>query len=131
METVKVRSLRADGPPVQSATGVAKFVAVGACLLAMAFAVEVLLLMLTGSGSERRDFVSYWAAGQQLIHHQNPYDADAVLQIEQSQGFPAGEQALIMRNPPSALLLVAPLGLVGFRAGALLWSLLLLSATRD
>jgi hypothetical protein len=33
-----------------------------------------------------------------------------------------------MRNPPSALCLVVPLGLFGMRAGALIWSLLLLAA---
>ena len=33
-----------------------------------------------------------------------------------------------MRNPPSALCLVIPLGFFGLRAGALLWSLLLLAA---
>lgn len=100
---------------------------VGTCILALIFAIDVCLLLLSGSGSERRDFVSYWAAGQQLVHHHNPYDADAILQLEHSLGFPPAEQALIVRNPPSALSLVVPLGFVGFRAAALLWSLLLLA----
>jgi len=108
-------------------TALPRFLAVCACLLALTFAVDVCMLSLTGSGSQRRDFVSYWAAGQQLDHRQNPYDPDATLRMERSLGFPANGQALVMRNPPSALLLVAPLGFLGFRAGALLWSLLLLS----
>ena len=133
METVReiqpapTRALQPERPNKQSLKGLAKFVAVGTCLLALAFAVEVCVLQITGSGSQRHDFVSYWAAGQQLTHHQNPYDGDAVLRIERSRGFPADKQALIMRNPPSALLLVAPFGFVSFRLGALIWSLLLLS----
>jgi hypothetical protein len=100
---------------------------VGACILALIFVIDVCLLLLSGNGSERRDFISYWAAGQQLVHHQNPYDADAILRLERTFGFPPASQALIIRNPPSALLLVAPLGFVGFRAAALIWSLLLLA----
>jgi hypothetical protein len=95
------------------------------CILAFMFAVDVCVVMVTGRGSEYRDFVSYWASGQLLVHHQNPYDADAILHLEQSRGFPVGQQALIVRNPPSALLLVAPLGFLSFRAATLLWSVLL------
>jgi hypothetical protein len=86
------------------------------------------MLLLTGHGSERRDFISYWAAGQQLIHHQNPYDPSATLSLERSMGFPPGGEALIVRNPPSALVLVAPLGWISFRAAALIWSLLLIGS---
>ncbi len=60
------------------------------------------------------------------MHHQNPYDGEATLALERSLGYPADSQALIVRNPPSALLLVAPFGLIGFRIAALIWSLLLL-----
>lgn len=103
----------------------AQSLAVGACLLALMFTVDVCLLLLTGHGSERRDFISYWASGQQLVRHQNPYDGAAILLLERAIGFPPEGQALIVRNPPSALLLVAPLGFVSFRAAALMWSLLL------
>lgn len=126
VETAGTRSLQAEGPGAGHATGSLRFVAVGTSLLALAFVFQVLLLVVTGRGSERRDFVSYWAAGQQFVHHENPYDAGAVLRLEQSQGFPADKQALIMRNPPSALMLVAPLGFLGYRMAARLWSALLL-----
>jgi hypothetical protein len=125
VRTVRTRLLQAERPEVQSATGPARLVAVATSLLALAFAFQVLLLTVTGRGSERRDFVSYWAAGELFAHHQNPYNADAVLRLERAQGFPSDKQALIMRNPPSALALVAPLGLVGYRTAAMLWSLML------
>jgi hypothetical protein len=43
-----------------------------------------------------------------------------------SVGCPAGITAFIMPNPPSALLLVLPLGLLGAKTADLLWLLLLL-----
>jgi len=96
-----------------------------AFLLAVLFTVVISLVILTGSGSQNRDFVSYWASGQMLVHHQNPYDADTILRLEHDQGFPADHQVLIVRNPPSALLLFAPLGFLSYRAATLIWSLLL------
>jgi hypothetical protein len=81
---------------------------------------------LTGEIAGARDFVVYWATGDQLVHHANPYDVDAMMRIERAAGLPTGYGVLFMRNPPWALPLVLPLGLVGVRTGALLWSLLLL-----
>ena len=86
----------------------------GACLLA-----------LTGNDPGKRDFVSYWTAGHQLLHHADPYGSAAILKEERSVGFPADSQSLIMRNAPWALCLVMPLGLLGLRMGALVWTLLL------
>lgn len=73
-----------------------------------------------------RDFLSYWAAGQQLIHHANPYDAIAVERLQRAAGFGGRGVLLVMRNPPTALPLALPLGLFGPKPGGLLWSLLLL-----
>jgi hypothetical protein len=81
---------------------------------------------LTGQIAGARDFVVYWATGQQLIHHANPYDIDAMMRIERGAGLPTGYGVLFMRNPPWALPLALPLGLLGVRSGALVWSLLLL-----
>jgi hypothetical protein len=49
-----------------------------------------------------------------------------MMRIERGAGLPTGYGVLFMRNPPWALPLVLPLGLLGVRMGALLWSLLLL-----
>ena len=81
---------------------------------------------LTGQIAGARDFVVYWATGQQLVHHANPYDVDAMMRIERGAGLPTGYGVLFMRNPPWALPLALPLGFLGVRAGALVWSLLLL-----
>ena len=108
---------------------IAEFLVVGLCTLAFLFTAAGISASLLGSGAAgTKDFVSYWAAGRQLIHHANPYDGDAILRLEQSAGYPSGDPTLIVRNPPSALLFVVPLGFLGPRAGLLLWSLLLLAS---
>ena len=90
-------------------------VAVIACTLAFtAYVLGICILLLTGNKPGGRDVVSYWVAGHQVLHHADPYDSATVLRIERTVGFPLDAQSLIMRNPPSALALVLPLGFVGF-----------------
>jgi len=99
------------------------------CALVLAiFVLGICVLIVTGNNPAGRDVVSFWAAGHQLVHHANPYDSAVVLQIERSAGFSRQSQVLLMRNPPSALCLVIPLGFLGLRAASLLWSLLLLAS---
>ena len=108
---------------------VADFLVVGICTASLAIIVVGICAALLGNhAAGSRDFVEYWASGQLLTHHANPYDGDAILKIERSVGgYPSDLPPLIMWNPPPALLLVLPLGFVGSRAGELLWSLLLLA----
>ena len=97
---------------------------IGGLALAL-IAIFLCVVPLTGKVASGRDFVVYWATGQQLTHHANPYDADAMMRIERSAGLPAQYGALYMRNPPPYLPLAYPLGFIGLRAGALIWSLIL------
>ena len=91
--------------------------------LALAFtALFLCVVPLVGNITGSRDFVVFWATGQQLIHHANPYDTQAMKQIEQAAGLNASYKALYMRNPPWALPLALPLGLLGLRVGAFFWS---------
>jgi hypothetical protein len=96
----------------------------------LALAITALFLLvapLSGQIAGARDFVVYWATGQQLVHHANPYSIDAMMRIERDAGLPTRLGVLFMRNPPWSLAITYPLGLIGIRAGALLWSLLLLA----
>jgi hypothetical protein len=81
---------------------------------------------LTGKIAGARDFVVYWATGQQLAHHANPYETEAMGRLERGAGLDPPYGVLYMRNPPWGLPITLPLGLVGVRLGALLWSLTLL-----
>jgi Glycosyltransferase family 87 len=113
---------------MNQARRVAEFLTVGIWTLAFLFTAAGICASLLGSSAAgTKDFVIYWAAGQQLIHHANPYDANAVLGLERSAGFPLGDPVLIVRNPPSALLFAVPLGLLGPRAALLLWSMFLIA----
>jgi len=99
------------------------------CALALALmAVGISVSVLGNYSIGTTDFVEYWASAHQLKNHANPYAADAILDIERSLGHPLGEPALVMWNPPSALLLILPLGFFSPRVGHLLWLLLLLAS---
>ena len=97
------------------------FIATAACCATL---LVMLMMLLRGEGA-KHDFISFWAAGQRLAAHQNPYSPEGVLATERAAGY-THPVPLIMRNPPSALPLVLPLALVNARAGGLLWTPLLL-----
>lgn len=98
-----------------------------ACALS---AITALLFIpsILSSAPGSRDYIVYWATAQQLVHHANPYDAHAMSMLEHAWG-QTKPGAFYMRNPPWALPLVLPLGLVSAKAGALPWSLYLLAVT--
>jgi hypothetical protein len=93
----------------------------------LAAGICILAFSMSGSTAANRDFISYWAVGQQLVQHGNPYQGEAILRREQSVGFTDNRPAF-MRNPPYVFFLALPLGLVGAKAGAVLWSLALVAA---
>lgn len=55
-----------------------------------------------------RDYVSYWSAAKLFFHHADPYSPSGVFGLEKAQGF-RPSHPIIMRNPPWAMFLVAPL----------------------
>ena len=108
---------------------IAEFLVVGVCTVTFALTILGICASVLGSDAAgRRDFAEYWASGYQLAHHENPYDRDAILDLERSAGFPYGDAVLIMGNLPSALLLVLPLGFLGPTTADLLWLLVLLAS---
>jgi hypothetical protein len=74
-----------------------------------------------------KDFPEYWTAGRANLRSANPYDP-AELLVEQKRINPDSEQAVMMWNPPPALAVYMPLGLVPPRWAALLWIGLQLAA---
>jgi len=74
-----------------------------------------------------RDSVAYWAAGHLLVRHQNPYDHQSVLRLEQDQGY-KDQRPLILRTPPWSLFLVALLGFLNPLAAWIAWILLSLGS---
>jgi uncharacterized membrane protein (UPF0127 family) len=100
---------------------IAEFLVVAICTAAFALTiVGIFASVLESNAAGTRDFVQYWAAGHQLVHHSNPYD-ETILPMERAAGYPSGLPPFIMPNPPTALPLVAPLGLFGPKVAELLW----------
>lgn len=81
----------------------------------------LLFISLTGHPASK-DYISYWSAGKLLIHHANPYSRPDVLAVERAHGF-SETRPLMMRNPPWALFLTAPLGLGSPSIGLFFWTL--------
>lgn len=97
------------------------------CGLTFVFTVYIFLLsMLSAEFAGSRDFASYWATGQQIAHHGNPYDRDALVRIGRAAGLSGMQQFLHLRYPPWTLPLFYPLGFFGMHAASIAWSLLLL-----
>src|ERR1700692_1257549 len=93
-------------PALDGWCSIAMFLVVGICTLTFALtAVGICASLLTGNNAGERDFVSYWAAGSHPPPLATPYGVSVFLPIERYAGLPAGLPAMIMRNPPSALLL--------------------------
>ncbi len=70
------------------------------------------------------DFTAFWIAGHRVLNRGNPYDSHYALEAERSMGF-MEPKALVMRNPPWALWLTVPLGLLRYTSARLLWTLFL------
>jgi hypothetical protein len=101
----------------------ALIVIAGHCLV-----VGILTFGLSNKSVAQRDFISYWAAGHQLVNGLNPYDIDAVQNLERDTGGEDGQPLLVMRNPPIAFFLILPLGVTSPKAGLILWLFVLLSS---
>ena len=95
--------------------------------LMLSVGIGILSVAMSGSEAADRDYIGYWGAGHLLLHRSNPYDSAAILGMLRAAGHPA-QDAMILRNPPTALFMTLPLGLVGLRSGLILWSLALIAA---
>jgi hypothetical protein len=113
--------------PMRKKSLVRTIAAICITAVGVGFVVALFSIGLTEQNAAERDFISYWAAGQQLVHGANPYDLDAVQALERSVGRKESQLVLTMRNPPIAFFLALPLGLVNPKTGLVLWLMLLLS----
>jgi Glycosyltransferase family 87 len=81
---------------------------------------------LTNQSATERDYIEYWAAGQQVVHGSNPYDVAGVLRAERAVGY-ASHQPIITPSPPIILILCLPLGFVSVKTGLILWMIAILA----
>ena len=115
--------------PLPSIGTMAQVVVVAVCTLAFVLnAAAIVVTLTTDRYAGSRDFVTYWAAGQQLVRHANPYDTQALLPIERLAGFPQNQPPMVMRNAPPALFAVLPIGVLPVRFASALWGAFLVTA---
>lgn len=88
------------------------------CLIA--FVAGMLALLVNSMNLGNSDYIAFWAAGKQLIHHNNPYDANALLRMQRQQGL-TGDWPNVSLDMPSGFFLVLPLGLFSAKMGAIVW----------
>jgi hypothetical protein len=95
------------------------------CIIAAGFLFVALAYFvgLDEQNAANRDYIGYWAAGQLLVQHKDPYDGSATLQLERAKGY-IGKEPRLTPSPPVALLLVVPLGFLGAKNGLIFWLLL-------
>ena len=95
--------------------------------LMLLFGVAFLAFAMSSSNAANKDFVMYWAAGKQLVHHANPYNDAQIFRLERDAGSKL-DRPYFMRNSPIALLLAVPFGFMREWPAALLWSVLLVAS---
>ena len=83
------------------------------------------MLLLAGfiasSALKVQDLAQYWA-GAHLIR-ENPYSEALVTNFERSFGFSMHAPAMVMRNPPSALVFVLPFRYMSYNSAFAVWTL--------
>ena len=96
-------------------------------IAAILLAAGVVFLAFVFSSDEavKRDFLCYWSTGQLAVHHENPYGFAETLRIQRLAGYLESEP-MIGHMTPFSLPLVLPLGFIGARSGAVVWSLLII-----
>ena len=96
--------------------------AVALCCITLAFSAS-----LTRQDVAGRDYIQYWAAGQQLVHGSNPYNAGDILRLEKAADH-SRTQPEISFSPPLILPFVLLLGLFSAKTGLTLLFAVLLAA---
>jgi hypothetical protein len=104
-------------------------VVAAACIVAAGagFVIGLYAIGLTAKSATDRDFIEYWAAGQQLVQGANPYDPSAIFRLERATGLDKPSPK-ITASPPLVLLLAWPLGHLDAKTGLVVWLVALLGS---
>ena len=112
---------------MQGRATIRKLLRILAAIAILAVGVAILVTAIRSEQTVTRDYGAYWAAGQQLVHHQNPYDGPAIHRIQKQAGY-LWDLPLFMRNTPLAFFIAYPLGFVGERSGLCIWMVVLIGS---
>ncbi|HKZ39467.1 MAG TPA: glycosyltransferase family 87 protein [Candidatus Hodarchaeales archaeon] len=73
------------------------------------------------------DFIEYWSAARLTLDGKNPYSPELMFEIQKPAGW-LEDRPLMMWNPPWALTLVLPFGLLNYPIGQVFWLIFNLAA---
>lgn len=96
------------------------FAAAAIVVAGIVFVFLLYALGLTPAEVTQRDYIEYWAAGQQLIHHADPYDFRTIFRMERQNGMETNDPRISF-SPPVALEFDLPLGWVSAKTGLIAW----------
>lgn len=85
--------------------------------------VAMFVAFLSDKDAADRDFIEYWAAGQQLVHGADPYDHAAIFALQQHAGLKE-DRPKITFSPPPLLVITLPLGFVTPKTGLIFFLLI-------
>jgi hypothetical protein len=95
-------------------------------LIATTICVAGTLIGVFSARPSHHDTICFWTSSHLLVRGSNPYDQQAIGDLQARLGFPVDKShVFITREPPPALFLMLPLGWLGPRIGAVAWSLIL------
>jgi hypothetical protein len=120
-------SVAASAEAPAGSTVMRRLLAAVAALCLAAIGIGMLFFIASRNNAGQRDFIEYWAAGQQLVHGGDPYDGAAILPLQQAAGLMRATPQVSF-SPPFTLFLALPLGFVGSNVGFILWLLLIVTS---
>lgn len=94
-------------------------------LITTAVSIAIVAVGVLRARPIEHDTIWFWASGRLFVHGANPYDTRAIHRIAIALGWNPARETLMMPNPPSALFLTAPFGLMNAPSAVIAWSLML------
>lgn len=96
-------------------------------LITTAVSIAIVVVGVLRARPVEHDTIWFWASGKLLVNGANPYDTQAIHRMAIALGWNPARETLMTRNPPFALFLMAPIGLISARPAVAAWSLMLLA----
>ena len=91
-------------------------------LIALMLGALFVAALAAASALPVQDLAQYWAAAHLVT--KNPYSLELTTSFERSAGVVSVAPPLVTKIPPSAIMLVLPLGFLGYKAAFALWSVM-------
>ena len=91
-------------------------------LIALMLGALFVAALAAASALPVQDLAQYWAAAHLVT--KNPYSLELTTSFERSAGVVSAAPPLVTKIPPSAIMLVLPLGFLGYKTAFALWAVM-------